>query len=356
MRAFRLLCLFAWLALAGTGLAQEKMKVAAFFPRTNDAFWDSFRFFMAEAASDLGVELVQYDAEKNHLKMVKQVKEAVSAADKPDFLVVQNYKGQGVQMLKIAEAAQVPIFFVNAGFQLKDGVGAPRETYKYWIGEMLPNDQKAGNEQAEILYKLVKEKGVEKPRFAAITGNRADGASIERLKGLEQFMSAHSDIELMQTVYTDWSPQSAVQKYDGLVKRYGDLDFVWIGGAGIALGVQKHLKETGVQEVIGAISWNPDCLLGIENGEIATSVGGLSMEGGWALVLLFDYFKGIDFKSESVQFKSDMKAITKANLANYKKLLDQGNWAKLDFTKLSKFYNKELTTYNFSADELLKQL
>ena len=65
--------------------------------------------------------------------------------------------------------------------------------------------------------------------------------------------------------------------------------------------------------MVGGIDWNLEAIQSIQKGQMTASMGGHFMEGGWVMVLLYDYFNGVDFVDEGVAMKSKMSAITQAN-------------------------------------------
>ena len=88
---------------------------------------------------------------------------------------------------------------------------------------------------------------------------------------------------------------------------------------------------------------------------MTATIGGHFMEGGWALVLIHDYAKGIDFVEElGVKIPTPMQALTAANVKSYQDKMHPEKWSQIDFKQFSKVYNKKLTKYDFSLETMLK--
>lgn len=366
MRAFRLMavvCLAAAVMLITAPLRPEenKVKIVFFSPRgPDDIFWEQFASFMKEAIDDLGMEMKVYFANGNHVKMVEQAEHALKE-DNPSMLVFQNFKKQGRVILEMAEAARVPSFIVNAGFSERDELGKPREKFKYWIGEMLPDDEEAGFVLADILIRNAPSRPDGSVYMVALTGNIADSASAERQRGLERAVRIHPHVRLQQVFSTDWSSDMARMKFNLLKKsRYPDTSVVWAAGDAVALGVISGAGDldlkVGTDIITGGVDWSAEGLRSVLAGEMTATMGGHFMEGAWVAVLAYDYFHGKDFAAETVRMRSRMSAVTKVNAESYINALGRENWGKIDFRKFSKALNSAALQYDFSVQSVLNQV
>ena len=93
----------------------------------------------------------------------------------------------------------------------------------------------------------------------------------------------------------------------------------------------------------------------IKKGKITTSLGGNNMEGAWVIVMLYDYYHGIDFADQGVVRKLKLDILTKDNINNYLKYLEGKDPNRIDFRRFSKKLNPNLKQYNFGLKEILKQ-
>jgi hypothetical protein len=103
----------------------------------------------------------------------------------------------------------------------------------------------------------------------------------------------------------------------------------------------------------GGIDWETEGLTDIKTNKMTTSLGGHFMQGGLALVLLYDYHHGKDFVSElGTRIDMRLSALTHANIQVYHNILEDGKWDRIDFKNLSKCYNSKRSKYNFDLKEI----
>ncbi len=123
----------------------------------------------------------------------------------------------------------------------------------------------------------------------------------------------------------------------------------------MALGTIEGLTDKDI--LTGGVDWSVEGIDAVlTEPKMAATMGGHIYEGAWVAVLLYDYFNGVDFKSESLRFKSKMSGITKKNVATFQSRLSQKNWNKINFSRFSKVKNPDLKKYDFSLSALLNHL
>lgn len=344
------------------------LRVAFFNPQgADDSFWLPLGRFMHAAANDLHMQIDTYVAGHNRAKMIEQVRAAVSAPRKPDFIVFKNFKGNGPEILQIAEQYGVKSFMFNAGLTPEERAefGGPRERFKLWIGQMLPGDELAGYNLALSLIKRARELQLTNAEgkivMAGLGGHPSESAAIERNKGLERALEENPDIVFRQLVSARWNQDVAQQKTDGLFRRYADIGVIWAANDPMALGAlraaQNLGRTPGKNFITGGVDWIGPALEAIRAGALHTSIGGHFMEGGWVMVLLYDYAHGRDFARDGgVSRFSEMDGLRADNLYLYFDKFRNRDWERVDFTKFSKVKNPDLETYDFSLDKILDQL
>ena len=114
------------------------------------------------------------------------------------------------------------------------------------------------------------------------------------------------------------------------------------------------LGKTGL--VIGGIGTTPAAAQDLQTGKVDLSVGGNFLLGGFAMVLLHDYFKGYDFASESTMMRLNLYSFNSQNVGDYARAMRGNNWQQVDFSVLSKAHNRKLYTYNFGFAPILAQM
>lgn len=318
-------------------------------------FWNKYTDYMKDAAKDLKIKLDVYYTYDNPYKVPEILDQIIKSSDKPDVVMFINYRGLGKDFIKKTNEAKINTFLVNAGLSKEEQkiAGKPREKYKYWIGEMYPDDEYAGYILAKTLINTAKEKNKGTIHVLGIKGPKgADEASDQRVAGLKRALKEYKNVVLDQIVAGHWAKDQAEQKFKILkTTRYKDISVVWTACDGMALGVIDGVKTLNLrpgQDIFtGGVDWLDEAFVAIKNGEMTVSVGGHFMEGAWVIVALHDYFSGVDFKTENVSLKTQMIPTTLKDVDAYKNKTDVKNLKNIDFSKYSKKLNPEIKKYEF---------
>ncbi len=329
-------------------------------------WWRTSSEIMQVACDNLGLRLKVVYVDRDHVKMLDDFRAAADGPNRPDAVVFQSLKQNGPEMLKIAEQAKIPAFIFNAGLTTGQTAqyGGPRQHFKYWIGQMLPDDRTAGYQLAVSLLRQAQSLGLAdadgKVRFIAINGTPSDGAAIERASGLALAARQEPDIILQQTVSAHWQREKGREVFRGLAQRYPKTTVVWSANDLMALGVLDAMREqrieAGQHMLLGAMDWVPDAVQAVSQTRMVTTLGGHFMETAWVAVLLHDYFQNKDFVSETTRFKSEMSALSATASSAYLEKFKPENFAKIDFRRFSKAWHPTLTRYQFSFAAVMEQL
>nr|BFE89671.1 hypothetical protein GCM10020185_02070 [Pseudomonas brassicacearum subsp. brassicacearum] len=113
---------------------------------STEPFWVSYTEFMQAAASKLGLRLRVEYAERDPQRMIRQAREAVTAKDRPDYLVLVNEQYVAPRILQLAQGSGVKLFLVNNTLtsdqtRLLTENGAPPPEL---LGSLVPNDERSG--------------------------------------------------------------------------------------------------------------------------------------------------------------------------------------------------------------------
>ena len=366
--AFRFfIFIFAFWIFTTTAFAFQKLsqndtyRLVFFAPRgEGDPFWGKFIGFMEKATIDFGMELTVHYAEGNLERMRQQIVVEAKSTERADILVFPNFKKGGETFLKIIEEQQVPAFVVNSGFTKGEVVGNPRGKYKYWIGELLPAEEEVGAMLAESLIneglRLRSEKKLPPLEILGITGIVSDYAAIQRVKGLQQLVLSYPDIRLRQIVPANWSDKKAAASFAMLSRRYPNATLIWSASDVMAQGIIRTAKKRGLTPgkdiIVGGIDWAEAGLQAVKSGDQFVSIGGHFLEGGWAVVLIYDYLKGKDFAKMNLRWRSKMASVTAPKWITQKKQLEKITPNFVDFKRYSRFLNPENTSYDFRLESL----
>lgn len=343
----------------------KQYKIALLVPRV-DTFWPSVSNFMQAVCEDLEIECRTYYSGDNHHKMRAQIEIVATGPKKADAVIFHGLKKSGGSFIKTAEKVKINAFLINAGLEKEEYevMGKPREKYKHWLGEMLPDDHKVGFDLANKLIDTAIAKGAladdGKVHMFGISGIVSDGASIKRTAGLKEAVGLRNDVVLHQIVPGKWDIDGARSKFLWLMKRYPQTTVVWAANDARALGALEAAKQLGLMPgediFIGGVDWSGSGLEKVREGEFVVDIGGHVMEAGWAVVMLFDYFHGIDFGSEGLQTKTKMTLVTESNINNFNAYFIDRAWGRVDFRKFSKHLNPDLKEYDFSMDAIVRQI
>jgi len=327
-------------------------------------FWGLFESASRAACANFGCTVEGIRSDWNQVEMVERLEARLKQAPKPDLILFQSFKLNGPKVIELAEKYKVYAFLLNA--DLDEGqratMGAPRKKYKFWIGKMMPDDALGGKLMAQSLYEKAVENGLDKDgevTFAAIEGNHADGASIERVKGLNAYIAQNKKIKLTQIVEGKWLTGLSAELTQNLIRRYPDLHVIWAAGDNTAIGVIDGIKAKGKvpgKDILTAgLDWSAEGLHAVKDGQMEVTVGGHFMEGAWAIVAMYDFFKGHDFaKEDGVSMHSKMAVIDKKNVGRYLEKYGAGDFSAINFKQFSKVENPAIKKYTLDFSSALK--
>lgn len=327
-------------------------------------FWRSVSEFMEAAANDLGIELETMYSERDRLLMIDQASEVISRSTPPDCLVVVNEMLGAQKIVQDANKAGIQVFLLLNGFygQQEIEMGSPRDKYKYWIGSLIPDNKWAGYQVANKLIETAKQRGVSAKdgRFhlVALAGDLVTPASVERSEGLRQAVSEHPEVVLNQIVAVNWRKDVAQERSFGLLKRYPETSIIWAANDPIALGALEAAIELGKRPgrdvFIGGLNWDVPALDKIKEGSLTTSAGGHFMAGGWALVMLYDYYNGRDFIEQGALLKITIfDMLSQDSPESFLNMFCDRDWKQIDFTRFSKVLNPNVNAYDFSVGAIM---
>lgn len=345
---------------------QAQSKVAWFKSGTDTGFWPVLERIMIAAANDIGVELSIHEFNNDPNIMLAMVEKAmIDTNSRPDCILFHNYKKRGELVLQLAEKYNVRAFVFNAGFPKKSNVGAPRERYSQWIGQLIPEDENAGFLLAENLIKdagkLDKVIKSGKIQMVALEGNRTSEASNKRVRGLNRSLAMHPHVINKQFFHSKWKESLAQEAFDKAIMRYPDVSVFWTASDNMAVGVIKAAEKKGwipgKDFVVGGIDVLPVYQPYIKSGQMAASIGGHYFDGAWSLVMIYDFLHGFDFAGKGqVTFKTKMFLQTASGdyeVGDLRTVLTDKNLKKLNFRLFSKTHNPKVKTYDFDIMELL---
>jgi len=309
---------------------------------TKNEFWNIVTSNMIDSAKDLGIDLEiiytnsHYSFYSNAIKEIAARKEE----NKPDYLVALFIKTFAVQSLELLEKAKIKTFSINVNISKEERlkVGHPREKYKYWIGHFYPDDYQA----AKLVTEEVAKKCKTNKNVISISGSYVSNASTERYNSFVE-TSKKESLKLLQNFYGAWKKENVKRMMPHIEIRYPNVCGFLVASDWMAEGVIENTKR---KYQVCSIDWTSRGLKRVMNKSLLCSVGGHFLEPAFALVAIFDYHNGIDFKDDiGLTYKTPFHVAHKDNAEKiYNKYFL--NKRKINFKSYSKYYSKT-KKYNF---------
>ncbi|HYD81953.1 MAG TPA: ABC transporter substrate-binding protein [Paucimonas sp.] len=333
--------------------------------RSDEPYWRSATRFMQPAARQLDIQLEVLYAERDHLKMIELMKQVALRPRKPDYVILVNEKLAGGEMLKLAERTGIKALFAYStleGEQLIE-FGPPRQKFKRWLGSITPNAHDAGRLTAEELVRqalknrVVADDG--KIHVAAIAGDKATPTGTQRLAGALEVLTTHPAVVFEQTVHGNWDRARAKEQAHGLMARYPKLNAFWVASDLMAYGAIEAAEAAGrtpgKDMLFSAVNNSPEVLQARIQGRISALAGGHFTAGAWALVMLYDYHHGKDFKPLGLDLRPQLFSLLDADLAErFLTRFGDENFSTIDFRRFSRRLHPQLKQYEFSLPAVLK--
>lgn len=366
MRGF-LALVFCLAYAAGAGAQSEKLRVGFLSAAPPDhPFWGQVVEVMQAAADDLNIELIiKYDPTRSTYATKRLGSQLIESGEKLDYMLTKYQFSVTATHIEQAQKRGTKVFVFNSDVPESDYgiVGRlPRQKYDNWIGHMVPDDTTAGYDLAGILIDHARQAGGDKNdtiHVLALDGPFESTVGKNRLAGMKNKIQETPDADLEDVVVTNWEAGAANHKIGELLQTYPKTNVLWAPNESITWGALQAVEHSGRSPgkdiQVGGFDWNSESIKAIADGRITASMFGHFLEGAWALILVHDYHYGYDFaESVGVRISTPLSAMTAKNYPQYKNLLQEGNWEKIDFKKLSKKYNPDLKSYNFNINQFLQ--
>ena len=335
------------------------MKVAFLNPAdSSDAFFGSMVSFMRRAAADLGVELEVVDSHRDHATMRRNARELIERAAPPEYLLLVNEQGLAVEALPPATARGIKVLLLNEGLMVPDRqtLGSPGERHPGWLGELVPDDRRAGYMLAKSLIATAR-RGARRDRDGKILvcalGGSFTSSSLLRINGLRQAVAEQGDVTLTEVIPANWEIDRARAETAKLLERNPQMAAVWSASDHMALGAAEAIAAAGLRPgidvALGGIDWAPFAFEKVREGTFSATVGGHFVDGAWALVLLHDHHHTPAMGPS--QEKSQLALVTRENVDTYERIFTRPK--EVDFSRFSKVKNPSVGKYEFSVDAVL---
>ncbi len=333
-----------------------------------EVFWGNMTGMAKAAAEDLNIDLEVLYSNRDHIRAVDLAAEVTARPDKPDYLIVVGEKNVGGKSIAIADRARVKtLLFGDLTADEKKRIGTPRSRYLSWIGQRRIDDFGAGYQVARSILDCADRANLYssdgKLYIFGLAGVFKTSFNEERVRGLKKALTEYPDAVLLQMIPAYWKQDRAEYIVEGLFARYQahsgiKVGAIWSANSDMAVGAAAAARTAGMvpgkNVFISGIDYIEEGIRKVQSGELCSIVGGHFAEIAWLLVMIHDYHFGKDFLGEME--KTEMYTLTQENADLFMKYFSDSQWGKIDFTRFSRVLNPDLDHYNFSFEEILRQL
>lgn len=335
--------------------------------KADEAYWATAGLAMQAAARSLGVQFEQRFAERDPERAVALAAEIAArpAGQRPDYVILVNEKTTLVHNARQLQAAGIKTFAAFSGLLPQEREAyAPRQGLPLLLGSLEPKAEDAGYLSAKALIEAGRRrqlKGADgRLHLLAIAGDRSTPVSIARNEGMRRAVAEAPDVALEQILFGDWKRELATQQMGQLLQRSPAPQLVWAGSDQMAFGAMAAAEAQGLEPgkslLFAGINTSEEAMEAVLNGRLSALAGGHFLCGAWALVMLHDHHRGIDFaRSEGLELQRPMFMLFgRPQARRYLQRFDAEGILALDFRPYSKAHNPQLKRYPFQLDGLLR--
>jgi ABC-type sugar transport system substrate-binding protein len=335
--------------------------------KKGETFWDMVTQTMKAAARQLGLSVEVLYAERNHRSMQALGIEVAERQTKPEFLILVNEEAAARPILAAADRNGLKTLLISNSLTGGDAeaVGGPRRSLKSWLGSVIPDMEQAGARMANALIDSARTNGRVssdgKIHLFAIGGDEVTPSSIARNRGFHQAVSSHSDVVVDRFLFANWNKADAeavTTAYLAWAQRKGiQVAGIWAANDPMALGAMSAAEKAGLQAgkdlaVVG-LNWSKEALSEVAAGRMLLTDGGHFLAGAWAMVVLSDYIDGCDFAEHQTELRFTTSAVSIANLASVRDLIENQRMNEIDFRSFTARRHGRCGVYDFSLDAVV---
>ena len=311
------------LALSGAPVvAQDTKTIGVVVPTLDAQFWNNYVNFMKTGAEQLGVNLVVLNADNNSDRMIKSLEDLISRG--VDGIIYTPYWATAVPGLTMAKRANIPVVLTDTYFELP-----PQDKrFPNYIAFIGPSDEDAGYQMATTLINAMKPDANGKKVIGVVDGTPGTSVAIDRHKGLEKALKEHPDVVVAGTVNGNFVRDQSQTVFASLYQGHPEIKGVWAANGGTATGVMAALKNAGKTPgkdvLVVGMDLNPENVQAVKDGELLFDIGGHWLQGGFALVLLYDYLNGHPVPADLANVKLQLLPLTQDKVAQFEKDFPNG--------------------------------
>jgi len=334
--ARRLVCLLTALVPLATKAAPKEPTIGLIVPTLDAQFWNNYVNFTKEGAKALGVKLVVLNANNKPDAMPKYIEDLVSRG--VDGMIVVPYWASDKVALRNTKNAKIPLIFADT----YSDVSPQDPKYPNYIGFIGPSDADAGYRMAIALFEAVQPDAGGKKVIGVVDGTPGTSVAIDRAKGLDKALKEHPEVVVAGRVSGNFVRDESLTAFAPVFHAHPEIKGVWCANGGTATGVMTAIlnagKMPGTDVQVVAMDLNPENVQAVDEGKLLFDIGGHWLQGGFALVLMYDYLNGFKIPKDKSNMKIKLLPLTKDKVAAFRQVYPDGV-PTYDFKAHSKTYS-----------------
>jgi ABC-type sugar transport system substrate-binding protein len=204
---------------------------------------------MRAAADDLGIDLEIAHSRSNTYSNRKDGMALLEGEARPDYFLTGYWPGATEFLLEYADRHGVHVFFFNSGAGEADRgkVGTPRTRYRHWLGQMTPDDRRAGHDLADSLIERARGGNADKTvHMIGLGGNGNTNVDNNRQRGLEQRVEGDAGAVLEDFLYAEWSETVAHRSIRETLTPDSPVSVIWSAGDNMAAGAVRAARGISI--------------------------------------------------------------------------------------------------------------
>jgi ABC-type sugar transport system substrate-binding protein len=286
----------------------DTLKIGAIVPTLNAQFWNNYVEFMKKGADELGVELVVLNCDNKADLLPKYVEDLVSQG--VDGMIVVPYWAGDKKSLRDTKAANIPLIFTDS----YSSVNPQSKDYPNYIAFLGPGDEEAGYQMAKTLFNEMTPNSNGKKVVGWVEGTPGTSVAIDRNAGFERALKEHPEVVVAGKVNGNFVRDESMTAFESLYQANPSIKGVWAANGGTATGVMTAIRNAGKVPgediLVVAMDLNPENVVAVKDGSLLFDIGGHWLQGGFALVVMYDYLNGNKITADKANVKLDLLPLT----------------------------------------------
>jgi ABC-type sugar transport system substrate-binding protein len=326
------------LSLSVAAAQEPEFTIGATVPTLDAQFWNQYVVFMQEGADALGVELIVLNADNNPDDMASNIEDLVARG--VDGIIHVPYWNTGIKVLSDASVSNIPVILTDVYIEDIPPQDPMFPNYLAFVG---PSDEAAGYAMAQALFSEMRARNMELV-VGVVDGTPGTSVAIDRRKGFDRALEANPDVTLAGAVTGNFVRDESQTAFESLYQGNPEIRGVWAANGGTATGVMAALVNAnqvpGEDVLVVGMDLNPENVDAVEEGTLLFDIGGHWLQGGFALVMMYDFLNGLPISAEEANVKLDLLPLTQELVPQF----------RADFPEGVPAYNWEERSRTFTPD------